>query len=75
MNTTASHSARVLAAPRGLGDTLRARLERAAATLHAWQERARQRRDLASLTAHELRDLGISAGDARMEASKPFWQA
>ena len=44
-------------------------------TLLLWQERASQRRRLAELDGHMLKDLGITRGEAQMEAAKPFWQA
>jgi len=40
-----------------------------------WQERARQRHDLAALDARALRDIGISRETAMAEARKPFWVA
>jgi uncharacterized protein YjiS (DUF1127 family) len=40
-----------------------------------WHERARQRRALAQLSDAQLRDIGISRGAARQEASQPFWRA
>lgn len=40
-----------------------------------WQERAGQRRRLAEMEGHMLKDLGISRSQAVAEASKPFWQA
>ena len=43
-------------------------------TLLLWQERASQRRRLAELDGHMLKDLGISRGEAQAEAAKPFWQ-
>ena len=42
--------------------------------LTEWQARARQRRDLAALDDHILKDIGISRADAGREASKPFWR-
>lgn len=42
--------------------------------LLTWHERARQRRQLLSLSDHLLKDIGISRADAAAEASKPFWQ-
>ena len=48
---------------------------RIAATLAEWRERARQRRHLAEMSAHMLRDIGVSVSAARAEAGKPFWQA
>jgi uncharacterized protein YjiS (DUF1127 family) len=37
--------------------------------------RARQRRDLAALSDHNLRDIGLTRGDVEIEISKPFWRA
>jgi uncharacterized protein YjiS (DUF1127 family) len=37
--------------------------------------RARQRRDLAALSDHSLRDIGLSRVDVESEISKPFWRA
>jgi uncharacterized protein YjiS (DUF1127 family) len=39
----------------------------------AWQRRLRMRRELTTLNARDLRDLGISRCDAEFEAHKPFW--
>jgi uncharacterized protein YjiS (DUF1127 family) len=50
-------------------------LERMIATLGLWAERHRQRRCLATLDAHLLRDLDIDPIDASCEANKPFWRA
>ena len=44
------------------------------ALLARWIERARQRQALASLSDHELRDIGITRVDAAREADKPFWR-
>ena len=38
-----------------------------------WQELARQRRALAALDDHMLKDIGLSRADARQEAERPFW--
>jgi len=38
-----------------------------------WAARARQRRDLAELDAHLLKDIGVTPGQAAREAAKPFW--
>jgi len=40
----------------------------------AWIARARQRRQLLELDTRLLRDIGMSADQARHEARKPFWQ-
>jgi uncharacterized protein YjiS (DUF1127 family) len=37
--------------------------------------RARQRRDLAALSDHALRDIGLSRADVELEVGKPFWRA
>lgn len=39
-----------------------------------WRRRARERRELASLDARTIRDLGMSPGDIHFEAGKPFWR-
>ncbi len=44
-------------------------------TLEAWSNRISGRRELAGLTDSELKDIGLTRMDARMEAEKPFWQA
>ena len=41
----------------------------------SWLERARQRRQLAQLGDHMLKDIGLSRADVEAEASKPFWRA
>jgi uncharacterized protein YjiS (DUF1127 family) len=38
-----------------------------------WIDRGRQRRQLAELSDHMLRDIGITRADAWAEADKPFW--
>ena len=43
--------------------------------LLTWQERARQRRALESLSDHMLRDIGLSRADVMAEATKRFWQS
>lgn len=41
----------------------------------AWQERARQRRQLALMDDRLLRDIGISRAEIAREAGKPFWRS
>jgi uncharacterized protein YjiS (DUF1127 family) len=41
--------------------------------LALWFARSRQRRDLAELDAHLLKDIGVTPGQAAREAAKPFW--
>ena len=49
-------------------------LSRAIDLLLIWQQRARDRRQLESLSDHMLRDIGLSRADVFAEASKPFWR-
>ena len=42
-------------------------------TVALWLDRARQRRDLAELDAHLLKDIGVTPRQAAREAAKPFW--
>jgi uncharacterized protein YjiS (DUF1127 family) len=37
--------------------------------------RARQRSDLAALSEHSLRDIGLTRGDVDLEVQKPFWRS
>jgi uncharacterized protein YjiS (DUF1127 family) len=39
-----------------------------------WQERARERHHLASLSDTALRDIGLSRADVEHESRKSFWQ-
>ena len=43
--------------------------------LAIWNRRARERAELASLSERDLRDLGLSPGEAAFESAKPFWRA
>lgn len=49
-------------------------LTRLVEVLATWERRARERRTLAEMSNHMLKDLGISRVDARLEADKPFWR-
>ena len=42
--------------------------------LGAWRSRSAERRQLAALSPHLLKDLGIGPADAAREVSKPFWR-
>ncbi len=44
-----------------------------ARTVLLWQERASQRRHMAGLDDHALKDIGLSRADIEGEATKPFW--
>ena len=39
-----------------------------------WRDRARQRRQLAAMDQHMLRDIGLSLADVEQETQKPFWR-
>jgi uncharacterized protein YjiS (DUF1127 family) len=39
-----------------------------------WLDRARQRRRLAELSDHMLRDIGLTRADVWAEVDKPFWR-
>lgn len=56
--------------PFGLGCLFFAALQ----TVEVWYERSRQRRRLAQLDDHLLRDIGIDRLAAMEEVTKPFWQ-
>ena len=43
--------------------------------LLVWLERARERRQLLSLSDRALQDFGKSRADAEAEGDKPFWRA
>ncbi|MGH6900543.1 MAG: DUF1127 domain-containing protein [Geminicoccaceae bacterium] len=53
---------------------LRYGVVRAAAVGSGWLDRSRQRRQLAHISDHMLRDIGLTRADARAEAEKPFWR-
>lgn len=42
--------------------------------LQIWQERVKQRRQLAALGDRMLRDIGVSTADVERETRKWFWQ-
>ena len=54
---------------------LRRVLARMASELRTWRRRSRDRRELAAMSDHSLRDIGLTRYDAVWEASKPFWRA
>ena len=67
-NTTRGHAAPDLA------NNILFLANRALAVLWDWQFRARSRRHLARMDAHQLRDIGIDAHTRDIEAAKPFWR-
>jgi len=56
------------------GRSWQRRLMRLCDQLLTWQERSRQRHQLASLNDHLLRDIGLSRADIMAETTKRFWQ-
>lgn len=42
--------------------------------LTAWDHRRRSRQALRNLDDHMLRDIGLTASTAHIEADKPFWK-
>jgi uncharacterized protein YjiS (DUF1127 family) len=49
------------------------RLPRVSLPLVQWIRVSSERRSLAGLNEHQLRDIGIDAATASEEASRPFW--
>ena len=47
---------------------------RAIGVVRLWAKRIRERRELAGLTEHDLRDIGITPADVFWETEKPFWR-
>jgi uncharacterized protein YjiS (DUF1127 family) len=52
---------------------LRFSFSEAVRTLLLWQDRIRQRYQLAELDDRRLADIGLSRVDVEREVSKPFW--
>lgn len=42
--------------------------------VQGWAERSRQRRQLAWLSDHALKDIGLTREQVRIELEKTFWQ-
>ena len=42
--------------------------------LLTWQQRARERHNLAAMSHHMRRDMGLSDADVFRELEKPFWR-
>jgi uncharacterized protein YjiS (DUF1127 family) len=49
-------------------------IARALGLAMVWLDRVGQRRRLAELDDHMLRDIGVTRADAWAEAEKPFWR-
>ncbi len=59
----------------GFGGTARWVVVHTISLILTWQQRARERRHLASMDEHGLKDIGLTKVDVLREADKPFWQA
>lgn len=53
---------------------LGAALRRATDTVGIWYMRAETRRELAALSEHTLKDIGLTRGYVLYETAKPFWK-
>ena len=58
----------------GFGGTVRWAVTRAIGLVLTWQQRARERRQLASMDEFGLKDIGLTRVDVQRESDKPFWQ-
>lgn len=59
----------------GFGGTVRWVVTRTIGLVLTWQQRARERRQLASMDEFGLKDIGLTRVDVQRESDKPFWQA
>jgi uncharacterized protein YjiS (DUF1127 family) len=59
---------------RGVGHEIVAVLDRLFEAPFLWAERAAERRHLAELDDHMLRDIGLNRADIAAVADKPFWR-
>ena len=66
----ADRTATAMPAP---GPVVRRVTRRAFGIVAMWMERSRQRRALADLDDHLLKDIGITRSEAAREAAQPFW--
>ena len=48
--------------------------KRTPSILAVWRERARKRRQLATMPERDLKDIGLTRLDAAKEVRKPFWK-
>jgi uncharacterized protein YjiS (DUF1127 family) len=71
MNTMSTEA---ISASQGPGSRIEGMLSMVATTMIRWNNRRRTRRDLAGLSDHMLRDIGLTRADAFFECRKPFWR-
>ena len=43
-------------------------------TLVIWSERTKSREQLRTMDIHQLKDIGLTPAEARLESTKPFWR-
>lgn len=72
IQTTCVSTLAAVSEPRSLCQTEVA--NRPLALVKLWLARSRQRRELASLPAHLLKDIGLCEAQRQQEVSKPFWR-
>ena len=60
---------------RGIGHDVLEVLDRLFETPVLWAERAAERRHLAQLDDHLLKDIGLTRAELEEVSSKPFWRA
>lgn len=60
---------------RGIGHEIVSVLDRMVEAPFIWAERAAERRHLAQLDDHLLRDIGLSRADIETVSAKPFWRS
>jgi uncharacterized protein YjiS (DUF1127 family) len=58
----------------GFGGGVRWVVARAIGLVLTWQQRARERHQLASMDEFGLKDIGLTRVDVLRESDKPFWQ-
>ena len=60
---------------RGVGHEIVAVLDRLFDAPFRWAERAAERRHLAELDDHLLKDIGLNRAEVEAVSTKPFWRA
>lgn len=60
---------------RGVGHEIVAVLDRLFDAPFVWAERAAERRHLAELDDHLLKDIGLNRAEVEAVSTKPFWRA
>ena len=60
---------------RSLGGDFAAALDRVLEAPFVWADRVAERRHLAELDDHMLKDIGLSRADIDEVADKPFWRS